>query len=187
MSSHLPAGVWCGRQDLQQRLSDGLQVSLLCVWLGPDQHNKREQDLMHVLNSLSVGSVPSGLFTFTFTYPLTTKIVGAPQIVLRPVFFNFSLFSTAPWDLPNSRPVHSLMLSSHLFFFCLPCLLPPFSVPCKKVLARPDERETYPYHFSLHVCMFTCLFTCLQKWLHLTQIVLYAYVRLLRVTDLAGT
>ena len=56
-------------------------------------------------------------------------------------FLHFSLFSTALWDLPNSRPVHSLMLSSHLFL-CPPCLLPPFTVPCKMVLARPDERET---------------------------------------------
>ena len=44
-------------------------------------------------------------------------------------FLHFPLFSTALWDLPNSRPVHSLMLSSHLFL-CLPCLLPPFTVPC---------------------------------------------------------
>ena len=51
------------------------------------------------------------------------------------------LFSAALWDLPNSRPVHSLMLSSHLFL-CPLCLLPPFAVPCKMVLARPDERET---------------------------------------------
>ena len=36
---------------------------------------------------------------------------------------HFSLFSTALWDLANSRSVHSLMLSSHLFL-CLPCLLP---------------------------------------------------------------
>ena len=39
-------------------------------------------------------------------------------------FLHFSLFSTALWDLPNSTPVHSLMLSSHLFL-CPPCLLPP--------------------------------------------------------------
>ena len=38
-------------------------------------------------------------------------------------FLHFSLFSAALWDLPNSRPVHSLMLSSHLFL-CPPCLLP---------------------------------------------------------------
>ena len=55
-------------------------------------------------------------------------------------FFHFSLFSSALWDLANSRPIHSLMLYSHLFL-CLPCLLPPFTVPYKMVLARPDERE----------------------------------------------
>ena len=62
---------------------------------------------------------------------------------------SFSIFSTALWNLVNSRPVHSLM-SSHLFF-CLPCLLPPFTVPYKMVLARPDERETRPYHRSLRL------------------------------------
>ena len=62
-------------------------------------------------------------------------------------FLHFPLFSTALWVLPNSRPVHSLMLSSHLFL-CPPCLLPPFTVPCKMVLARPDERETWPYQCS---------------------------------------
>ena len=50
---------------------------------------------------------------------------------------HFSLFSITLWDLPNSRPVHFLMLSSHLFL-CLPRLLPPFTVPCKMVLARLD-------------------------------------------------
>ena len=48
-------------------------------------------------------------------------------------FLHFSLFSTAFWDLVNCRPVHSMMLSSHVFL-CLPCLLPPFTVPCKMVL-----------------------------------------------------
>ena len=52
-------------------------------------------------------------------------------------FLYFSLLSTALWDLPNSRPVHFLMLSSHLFL-CLPSLLPPFTVPCttKDVIGR---------------------------------------------------
>ena len=59
-------------------------------------------------------------------------------------FLHFSLFSTALWVLPNSRPVHSLMLSSHLFL-CPPCLLPPFTVPCKIVLARPDERPSWAF------------------------------------------
>ena len=50
----------------------------------------------------------------------------------------FTLFSAALWDLMISRPVHSLTLSSQLFF-CQPCLLPPFTVPCKMVLARSVE------------------------------------------------
>ena len=73
-------------------------------------------------------------------------------------FLHFPLFSTALWDLPNSGPVHCLM-SSHLFL-CLPCLLPPFTVPYKMVLASPDEQETCPYHFSF--CVFTMVrwFSC---------------------------
>ena len=65
-------------------------------------------------------------------------------------FLHFRLFSTVLWDLSNSGPVRSLMLSSHLFL-CLPCLLPPFTVSCKMVLARPDERETCPYHCNLRL------------------------------------
>ena len=42
------------------------------------------------------------------------------------------------------------MLSSHLFL-CLPCLLPPFTVPCKMVLDKSNERETLPYHCSLRL------------------------------------
>ena len=74
-------------------------------------------------------------------YPLTARVVGAPQIISQPAFSILFLFSTALLDLENSRPVNSLMLSSHLFL-CLPCLFPPFTVFYKVLLARPDERET---------------------------------------------
>ena len=47
----------------------------------------------------------------------------------------------------HSKPVHSLMLSSHLFL-CLPLCLPPWTVPCRIVLASPDDRVTCPYHFT---------------------------------------
>ena len=80
-------------------------------------------------------------------YPLTSRVVGAPQMISQPVSFIFPCF---PLDLANSRPVHSLMLSSHLFL-CLPCLLPPFTVPCEMVLARPDKREKWPYYCSLRL------------------------------------
>ena len=71
---------------------------------------------------------------------------------------HFSLFSTVPWDMANSRPVHCLMLSSHLLL-CLPGLLPPFTVPCKMVLVRPDKRETCPYRsiLALTFLLVTCL------------------------------
>ena len=65
-------------------------------------------------------------------------------------FLHSSLFFTAFWDLANSRPGHSRMWSSYLFLF-LPCLLSPYTVPCKVVLARPDERETWLYHCSLRL------------------------------------
>ena len=61
-----------------------------------------------------------------------------------------SLFPTVIWDLANSRRVHSLMLSSRLFF-CMPCFRPPFTVPCKMDLTRPDEQETWPHHCSLRL------------------------------------
>ena len=44
------------------------------------------------------------------------------------------------------------MLSSHPFL-CLPLHLPPWTVPCRIVLASLDDHVTYPYHFSL--CLFT--------------------------------
>ena len=72
---------------------------------------------------------------------------------------HFSLFSTALWDLPNSRPVRFLILFSHLFL-CPPCLLPLFTVPCKMVLARPNERETRPYHCSLRLFTIVRGFSC---------------------------
>ena len=67
-------------------------------------------------------------------------------------FSPFFLVLHCPLGLAELQPVHSLMLSSHLFL-CPPCLLPPFTVPCKMVLARPDERETWPYHYSLRLLM----------------------------------
>ena len=62
-------------------------------------------------------------------------------------FPHFSLFSTALWDFPNSWPVHSLMLSSHLFL-CLGISSaakaspkPPFSAPCKVANAVVGRRN----------------------------------------------
>ena len=50
----------------------------------------------------------------------------------------------------QSKPVHSLMLSSHRFL-CQPLRLPPCTVPCRIVFASPDDLVTCPYHFSLRL------------------------------------
>ena len=43
--------------------------------------------------------------------------------------------------------LHSLMLSSHLFFY-LPLLLAPFIDLCRIVFAMPKDFEMWPYHLS---------------------------------------
>ena len=63
--------------------------------------------------------------------------------------FHPSLSSAALRESPKPIPVHSLMLSSHLFF-CLPFLLAPFTVPCRIVFAMPEDLEMWPYHLSFH-------------------------------------
>ena len=57
------------------------------------------------------------------------------------------LFSAALVKLAKPIIVHSLILSSHLFF-CLPLFLVPFTVPCRIVFAKPEDIETWPNHLS---------------------------------------
>ena len=72
-------------------------------------------------------AVPIGLIVFVLhlASPINREVTGAPKMTSQPVSPIF-WFSTALWDLANSRPVHFQRLFSHLFF-SLPCLLPPFT------------------------------------------------------------
>ena len=63
--------------------------------------------------------------------------------------FHPSLSSAVLRESPNPIPIHSLMLSSYLFF-CLPLLLAPFTVPCRTVFAMPEDLEMWLYHLSFH-------------------------------------
>ena len=65
-------------------------------------------------------------------------------------FLHPSRFSAFCSMIFHLRPLHSLMVSSHRFL-CLPLRLPPWTVPCRIVLASPDDRVTWPYHFSLRL------------------------------------
>ena len=62
------------------------------------------------------------------------------------------LFSAAIVELAKSIPVHSLILSSHLFF-SLPLLLFLLIVLCRIVFAKPEDFQTWPNHLS--VCFLT--------------------------------
>ena len=57
------------------------------------------------------------------------------------------LFSAALVELAKSIPVHSLILSSHLFF-CLPLFLFSSTVPSRIVFAKPEDLVTWPNHLS---------------------------------------
>ena len=65
-----------------------------------------------------------------------------------------SLFSAFRRASPSFNPVHSVTLSSHLFF-CLPLLHPPCTVPCRIIFASPVDLVLCPYHLSLRVRFFT--------------------------------
>ena len=61
--------------------------------------------------------------------------------------FRLDLFSAALVELAKSIPVHSLILSFHLFF-CLSLFLFPVTVPCRIVFAKPEDLETWPNQLS---------------------------------------
>ena len=87
--------------------------------------------------------------THLSTSPLTSEVVGAPQMTLQQYV---SIRPCPPLPSGNlqtpSLSIMSLMLSSHLFF-CRPLLLAHFTVPCRIVFAMPEDLEIWPYTFVL--------------------------------------
>ena len=86
------------------------------------------------------------LFSILF-YPITLGGRRGTTDEFATIPFHLDLFSAALVELAKSIPVHSLILSSHLFF-CLPLFLFPFTVPCRIVFAKPEDLETWPNHLS---------------------------------------
>ena len=68
-------------------------------------------------------------------------------------FLHSSRFSAFRSMILHSRPVNYLMLSSHRFL-CLPLHLSPWTVPCRIVLASPDNHAKYP---TSSVCIFSLM------------------------------
>ena len=84
---------------------------------------------------------------FYLFYPITLGGRRGTTDEFATIPFHLDLFSAALVELAKSIPVHSLILSSHLFF-CLPLFLFPFTVPCRIVFAKPEDLETWPNHLS---------------------------------------
>ena len=80
-------------------------------------------------------------------YPITLEGCRGTTDEFATITFHLVLFSAALVELAKYIPVHSLILSSHLFF-CLPLFLFPFTVPCRVVFAKPEDLETWPNHLS---------------------------------------
>ena len=74
------------------------------------------------------GEVGDSWWFLHFTFLSPVRAVGAPLTTSATGSLHLFLFSTAPWELANSSPVHSLMLSHHLFF-SQPLLRPSLTVP----------------------------------------------------------
>ena len=87
------------------------------------------------------------LFYSILLYPITLEGSRGTTGEFAAIPFHLDLFSAALVELAKSIPVHSLILSSHLFF-CLPLFLFPFTVPCRIVFAKPEDLETWPNHLS---------------------------------------
>ena len=85
-------------------------------------------------------------FCYTFAiqdlfllYPMTLEGRLCTTNEFAKVPFHHVLFSAALVELEKSTPVHFLILSCHLFF-CQPLFLFPFTVPCRIVFAKPEDR-----------------------------------------------
>ena len=84
--------------------------------------------------------------TCTYTYPVDNDHWGATDVAT--LSLHLILFSASLTASQHFNPVHSALLFSQLFS-CRPLLLPPCPVPCKIVLASPDDFDTCPNHFNL--------------------------------------
>ena len=98
-------------------------------------------------HSVRCGNVSEPLFYSVLSHPITLEGRRNTTDEFPTIPFHLILFSAALVELAKSIPVHSLILSSHLFF-CLPLFVFPFTVPCRIVFAKPEDLETWPNHFS---------------------------------------
>ena len=137
--------------------SKGMQekVSIMSVWCGQKNRSLGITVRHHKASLVMPISDPRNRFfcphhtpmNSILFYPITLEGRRGTTDEFATTPFHLDLFSAALVELAKSIPVHSLILSSHLFF-CLPLFLFPFTVPCRIVFAKPEDLETWPNHLS---------------------------------------
>ena len=88
------------------------------------------------------------IIIITIANSLTARVVGAQQMISNEFPPFFSLL-----HCPLGRELQACPFPDVVFPPLLLSALSssPFTVPCKMVLARPDERKACPYHCSLRL------------------------------------
>ena len=94
-----------------------------------------------------MGRLINSIYHVILFYSTTLEGRRGTTVELETMPFHLVLFSAALVELAKSIPVHSLILSSRLFF-CLPLLLFPFTVPCRIVFTKPEDLEMWPNHLN---------------------------------------
>ena len=135
----------------------GLNTDLIDVSIGVGITNSCTQNIsstgrwyfliLHVyIIWISFSAIRFWFYSILF-YPITLEGRWGTTDEFATIPFHLDLLSAALGELAKSIPVHSLILSSHLFF-CLPLFLFPFTVPCRIVCAKPEDLETWPNQLS---------------------------------------
>ena len=99
-------------------------------------------------------------------YPITLEGRRGTTDKFATIPFHLDLFSAALVELAKSIPVHSLILSS-LLFFCLPRFLFPFTVPCRIVFAKPVDFETNHLSFRFLTRVRSSSYSPMAAWIFL--------------------
>ena len=116
------------------------------------------------------GCCAVSLISSHLIYPLTAGVVerrGGTTDDFSNSFLHFFSVLLCPLGFRKLQACPLLDIFPPLFL-SLPCLPPHFTVPCKMVSARLDERKTCPYHVSLRLYTMVRM-TIVVQWACLKQ------------------
>ena len=106
--------------------------------------------MTRTLSFLEYYHIKPFLFYSILFYPIALEGCRDTTDEFATIPFHLVLFSAALVELATSIPVHSLILSFHLFF-CLPFVLCPYTVPCRIAFAKPEDIQMWRNYLRFHV------------------------------------